>query len=173
MSFFRTGRLFLSLAVVFLFLFALSSNPPAAAQSAGEAAAAPGVRKVFDFLKSCPNYFLATVEGDQPRVRPFGSLAVFEGKIYFQTGRVKNVSRQLLANGKIEICALGADGAWIRVQALAVEDDRLEAKQFLLDAHPELKSMYQADDGNTQVFYLQDVTATLESFSGGGWQEKF
>ncbi|MDR1308440.1 MAG: pyridoxamine 5'-phosphate oxidase family protein [Deltaproteobacteria bacterium] len=130
-------------------------------------------RKVFDFLKSCGVYFLATDEGGQPRVRPFGSLAIFEGRIYFQTGKVKDVSRQLLVNPKIEICAFDGKEAWIRVEAVAVEDDRLEAKQFLLDAHPELKAMYSADDGNTQVFYLRDAKARMQSFSKEGWTETF
>jgi uncharacterized pyridoxamine 5'-phosphate oxidase family protein len=131
------------------------------------------IKKVFDFVKSCGNYFLATTEGDQPRVRPFGSWALFEGKIYIQTGRVKNVSKQIAANPKIEICAYDGKGTWIRIQAVAVEDDRIEAKQFVLDGMPELKTMYSADDGNTQVFYLKDVTASLNSFSGDNWTETF
>jgi uncharacterized pyridoxamine 5'-phosphate oxidase family protein len=130
-------------------------------------------QKVFDFVKSCGNYFIATTEGDQPRVRPFGSWVLFEGKIYIQTGKVKAVSKQLLANPKIEIVAYNGKDSWIRVQAVAVEDDRLEAKQYVLDQMPELKNMYSADDGNTQVFYLKDVKATLQSFSGEGWTESF
>jgi uncharacterized pyridoxamine 5'-phosphate oxidase family protein len=124
-----------------------------------------GLKEVYDFLKGSGNYYLATVEGDQPRVRPFGSLAIFEGKIYFQTGRVKNVSKQIAGNPKIEICAYDHKGRWIRVQAVAVEDDRRVAKQFLLDAHPELKKMYSADDSNTQVLYLKDAVARFYSFS--------
>jgi uncharacterized pyridoxamine 5'-phosphate oxidase family protein len=131
------------------------------------------VKKVFDFVKSCEYYFLATTDGDQPRVRPFGSWLIFEGKIYFQTGKVKNVSKQILANPKIEICSYDGKGTWIRIQAVAVEDDRREAKQAALDSMPELKSMYSADDDNTQVFYLKDVTATLASYSGEGWTETF
>jgi uncharacterized pyridoxamine 5'-phosphate oxidase family protein len=123
------------------------------------------LRDVYDFLKGCGNYYLATTEGDQPRVRPFGSLAIFEGKIYIQTGKIKNVSKQIAANPKIEICAYDGKGSWIRVQAVAVEDDRREAKQFLLDTMPELKNMYSADDGNTQVFYLKDAIARFHSFA--------
>ena len=125
-----------------------------------------GLREVYDFLKECGNYYLATVEGDQPRVRPFGSLAIFEGRLYFQTGKVKDVSKQMSINPKIEICAYDGKGKWLRVQAIAVEDDRREAKQFLLDAHPELKRMYSADDGNTQVLYLKNAVARFHSFSG-------
>jgi uncharacterized pyridoxamine 5'-phosphate oxidase family protein len=124
-----------------------------------------GLREVYDFLKGCGVYYLATVEGDQPRVRPFGSLAVFEGKLYFQTGKIKDVSKQMGVNPKIELCAYDGKGAWIRIQAVAVDDPRREAKQFLLDAHPSLKNRYSADDGNTQVFYLKDAVARLHSFT--------
>jgi uncharacterized pyridoxamine 5'-phosphate oxidase family protein len=127
-----------------------------------------GMNEVYDFLESCGNYYLATVEGDQPRVRPFGSLAIFEGKIYFQTGKIKDVSKQMTANPKIEICAFDNKGVWVRIQAIAVDDPRREAKQFLLDAHPELKNMYSADDGNTQVLYLKDAIARFHSFDGTG-----
>jgi len=123
------------------------------------------LKEVHDFLKGCGNYYLATVEGDQPRVRPFGSLAIFEGKLYIQTGKIKDVSKQMGINPKIEICAYDGKGAWIRVQALAVDDPRREAKQFLLDAHPALKNRYSADDGNTQVFYLKDAVARFYSFT--------
>ena len=127
-----------------------------------------GLQEVYDFIKGCNCYFLATVENDQPRVRPFGSLAIFEGKLYFQTGKIKNVSKQMAANPKIEICAFDGKGAWVRVQAIAVEDPRREAKQFMLDAHPELKNMYSADDDNTQVLYLKDAAATFYSFKETG-----
>jgi uncharacterized pyridoxamine 5'-phosphate oxidase family protein len=127
-----------------------------------------GLKEVYDFLKGCGNYYLATVEGDQPRVRPFGSLAIFEGKIYFQTGKIKDVSKQMAANPKIEICAFDNKGTWVRIQAVAVDDPRREAKQFLLDAHPELKNMYAADDGNMQVLYLKDAIARFHSFTGTG-----
>ncbi|MDR0354814.1 MAG: pyridoxamine 5'-phosphate oxidase family protein [Deltaproteobacteria bacterium] len=131
------------------------------------------MQKVYDFVKNCGNYYLATVEGDQPRVRPFGSWVLFEGKIYIQTGKIKDVSKQLTANPKIEICAFDGAGNWIRIQAVAVNDDRLEAKQFVLETMPELKDMYSPDDENTQVLYLTEVTATKYDFGGNGWQEKF
>ncbi|MDE7444826.1 MAG: pyridoxamine 5'-phosphate oxidase family protein [Lachnospiraceae bacterium] len=122
------------------------------------------MEKVFQFLKDAEIYYLATVEGDQPRVRPFGTVHIFERKLYIQTGKVKDVSKQIMANGKVEICAM-KDGEWIRVAGTLVEDDRTEARQSMLDAYPSLQSMYAADDGNTQVFYLENVTAVISSFT--------
>jgi len=122
------------------------------------------MEEVYKFLKECGTYYLATVEGDQPRVRPFGTVDLFEGKLYIQTGKVKNVSRQLAENPKIEICAFNGK-QWIRIEATAVNDDRIEAKQHMLDAYPGLQGMYKADDGNTQVLYLKDATATISSFT--------
>jgi uncharacterized pyridoxamine 5'-phosphate oxidase family protein len=125
------------------------------------------MQEVYDFLKKCGHYFIATVDGDQPRVRPFGTAVIFEGKLYIQTGKKKNVSKQMKANPKIEICALDlAAGQWLRIAATVVEDNRREAKQYILDLYPELKSMYSADDDNTHVLYLKDVTATFSSFTG-------
>lgn len=122
------------------------------------------MEKVFQFLKEAGTYYLATVEGDQPRVRPFGTIHIFEGKLYIQTGKVKDVSKQIMANGKVEICAM-KEGEWIRVAGTLVEDDRTEARQSMLDAYPGLQNMYAADDGNTQVFYLKNVTAVISSFT--------
>lgn len=118
---------------------------------------------VYHFLKECETYYLATTEGNQPRVRPFGTVDIFEGKLYIQTGKIKNVSKQMLENPKIEICGM-TGGKWIRVEAIAVEDNRTEARQHMLDAYPSLQGMYKADDGNCQVFYLKDATATIYSF---------
>lgn len=122
------------------------------------------MERVVKFLKDAQTYYLATVEGDQPRVRPFGTAHIFEGKLYIQTGKVKDVSKQLLANPKAEICAF-KNGEWIRVAGELIEDDRVEARQSLLDAYPSLQKMYAADDGNTQVFYFKDATATISSFT--------
>ena len=122
------------------------------------------MEKVFQFLKDAETYYLATVEGDQPRVRPFGTIHIFEGKLYIQTGKVKDVSKQIMANGKVELCAM-KEGEWIRVAGTLVEDDRTEARQSMLDAYPSLQNMYAADDGNTQVFYLENATATISSFT--------
>jgi uncharacterized pyridoxamine 5'-phosphate oxidase family protein len=132
------------------------------------------MKEVYDFLKKCGHYFIATVDGDQPRVRPFGTAVIFENKLYIQTGKKKNVSKQLKANPKIEICALDISaGKWLRIAATVVEDNRREAKQYVLDQYPELKSMYSADDNNTQVLYLKNVTATFSSFAEEPREVKF
>lgn len=130
------------------------------------------MQEVYEFLKQCGTYYLATEEGDQPRVRPFGTVNIFENKLYIQTGKVKNVYRQIKANPKIEISAALQD-KWIRVEAATVEDDRIEARQSMLDAYPSLQKMYKAGDGNTAVFYLKDVTATISSFSEPARTVKF
>ena len=123
------------------------------------------MKEVYDFLKKCDTYYLATMDGDQPRVRPFGTAAVFENKLYIQTGKGKNVAKQMKANPKIEICGM-TDGKWIRVEAVAVEDDRDEARRYMLDQYPALKAVYSADDGKTEVLYLKNATATIYSESG-------
>jgi uncharacterized pyridoxamine 5'-phosphate oxidase family protein len=123
------------------------------------------MEEVYEFLKKCGSYYVATTEGDQPRVRPFGTALIIENKLYIQTGKVKKVSQQMKKNPKIEICAVD-NGKWIRVEAVAVEDDRTESRQKMLDAYPQLKNMYAADDGNCQVLYLRDATATFYSFGG-------
>jgi len=122
------------------------------------------MQEVYEFLKNSGVYYLATTEGDQPRVRPFGTVDIFENKLYIQTGKVKNVSKQLSANPKVEISGM-FEGRWIRIEAVAVEDDRIEAKAHMLDAYPSLKGMYAPDDGNTQVLFLKDATATIYSFT--------
>lgn len=122
------------------------------------------MEEVEKFLKEAETYYLATVEGDQPRVRPFGTAHIFEGKLYIQTSKKKDVSKQLHANPKAELCAFKG-GEWIRVAGELVEDDRAEARQSMLDAYPELKKMYAADDGNTEVFYFKNGVATISSFT--------
>ena len=122
------------------------------------------MNEVYEFLKKCGTYYLATVEGDQPRVRPFGTVAVFENKLYIQTGKVKSVSRQIQANPKVEICAF-ADGTWLRVAGELVRDDRLEAKKYMLDQYPSLQAMYSAEDDNTEVLYFRSATAVFSSFT--------
>ena len=122
------------------------------------------IEKVCKFLEESGTYYLATVDGDQPRVRPFGTVNIFDGKLYIQTGKIKPCSKQMAANPKIEICAF-TGGEWIRVAATAVNDDRIEAKESMLDAYPNLKNMYKADDDNTQVLWLKDATATISSFT--------
>ena len=122
------------------------------------------MESVAKFLKDAGTYYLATVEGDQPRVRPFGTAHIFEGKLYIQTGKVKDVSKQIHKNPKVEVCAF-MNGEWLRVSGELVEDDRLEARQSMLDAYPSLQNMYKADDGNTKVFYFKNATATFSSFT--------
>jgi uncharacterized pyridoxamine 5'-phosphate oxidase family protein len=122
------------------------------------------MKEVYAFLKDSETYYLATIDGDKPRVRPFGTVDLFENKLYIQTGKVKDVSKQIKANPNIEISA-AKGGKWIRISAVAVEDDRVEARQHMLDAYPQLQAMYKAEDGNTQVFYLKDATATISSFA--------
>ena len=122
------------------------------------------MERVCNFLKEAGIYYLATVEGDQPRVRPFGTAHIFEGKLYIQTGKVKPTSRQLAANPKAEISAFH-NGTWIRLCGELVEDDRVEAKKSMLDAYPNLRGMYDENDGNTQVLYFKNATATFCSFT--------
>ena len=122
------------------------------------------MERVCEFLKNAGVYYLATVEGDQPRVRPFGTVHIFEGKLYIQTGKVKSVSRQLAANPKVEICAFH-NGTWLRIAGELVEDDRVEAKKSMLDAYPNLRNMYDENDGNTQVLYFRSAEATFSSFT--------
>lgn len=122
------------------------------------------MKQVYDFLKKAGTYYLATVEGNQPRVRPFGTVNEFEGKLYIQTGKVKPVSHQIAANPKVEISAFSG-GEWIRIACELVEDDRVEAKKAMLDAYPNLRRMYDEKDGNTQVFYMKNATATISSFT--------
>ena len=123
------------------------------------------MKRVYDFLKKAEVYYLATVEGDQPRVRPFGTIDIFENKLYIQTGKVKPVAHQMKANPKVELSAMTQDGKWIRIAAEAVLDDNIEAQTHMLDAYPNLKAMYQPGDGNTEVYYLKNAVAQICSFT--------
>ena len=122
------------------------------------------MEKVCKFLKDADVYFLATVEDDQPRVRPFGTAHIFEGKLYIQTGKAKACSKQIMANPKVEICAFH-QGTWVRIAGELAEDDRVEAKKSMLDAYPNLRAMYDENDENTQVFYFKKAVATFSSFT--------
>ena len=123
------------------------------------------MERVCQFLKDAGVYYLATAEGDQPRVRPFGTAHIFEGRLYIQTGKVKPCSRQIAENPRVELCAFH-NGTWVRVAGELAEDDRLEAKKSMLDAYPNLRGMYDENDGNTQVLYFKDAVATFASFGG-------
>lgn len=122
-----------------------------------------GLQKIVSFLDETHVYYLATAEGDQPRVRPFGTALLYEGRLYIQTGKVKPVSKQLAANPKAEICAFQGN-KWLRLAGELVNDDSREVKAAMLEKMPELKGMYSPDDGNMQVLYFRNATATFTSF---------
>ena len=122
------------------------------------------MNEIYEFLKKAGTYFLATAEGDQPRVRPFGTIDVFEGRLYIQTGLKKDVAKQMLANPRVELCAFDG-GQWIRVTAKARLDEDLEAQKHMLEGYPSLRAMYAPGDGNTAVFALEEGTAVIASFS--------
>ena len=162
---------FASLAI--LFSASLSSAQTAVPQNNQEKKMP--IQKTYDFLKATQHYFLATVDGDRPRVRPFGTIHIFEGKLYIQTGRSKNVAKQLLANGKAEICAFNGK-EWIRVSGILVEDPRREAKASMLKEYESLRKIgYSEDDPNTMVLYFQpgSVTSTISSFTAPPVKMKF
>ena len=122
------------------------------------------IEKVYKFLEEAQTYYLATMDGDRPRVRPFGTILMYNDKIYIQTGKIKEVSKQISKNNKVEICAF-KDGKWLRVACELINDDDREAKVAMLEKMPELKAMYSADDDNTQVLYMKNATATFSSFT--------
>ena len=122
------------------------------------------IKRVYDYLRAADTYYLATVEGDQPRVRPFGTINIFEEKLYIQTGKAKPISKQIAANPKVEIYAC-KDVTWLRVSGELVEDDRVEARKAMLDAYTNLRGMYDENGGNTQVLYFENAKATFSSFT--------
>lgn len=122
------------------------------------------IERTCNFLKEAGTYFLATIDGDQPRVRPFGTAHIYEDKLYIQMGKSKSVSAQLQINPKVELSAF-KDGVWVRVEGKLIEDDRVEARKSMLDAYPELRSMYDENDGNTQVWYFEQAVVTFSSFT--------
>lgn len=98
-------------------------------------------------------------------MRPFGTVHLFEGKLYIQTGKGKGVAKQIAANPKVELCAMKGD-EWIRVAGMLVLDDRTEAQESMLNDYPSLRAMYTTGpNGNTAVYYFKDATATISSFS--------
>ena len=131
------------------------------------------MREVYEFLKSCGVYYLASVEGDQPRVRPFGTVEIFEDKLYIQTGKAKAVAQQMKVNPKVEISAMAQDGRWIRISAEAVLDNNIKAQEHMLDAYPDLKAMYAPGDGNTEVYYLKNAVAQICSFTAASREIRF
>lgn len=130
------------------------------------------MQTVHDFIKACGTYYLATVENGQPRVRPFGTINIFDDKLYIQTGKSKEVSKQIQANPKVELCCF--DGQkWLRLAGELVRDDRIEAKKDMLNKYPSLQKMYSAEDDNTEVLYFKNATATFSSFAGAPVVVKF
>ena len=123
-----------------------------------------GIEKVYQFLNDAGTYYLATAEGDQPRVRPFGTVLLSGGKLYIQTGKVKDVNKQIAANPKVEVCAF-MNGKWLRIAGELVNDDDHEVKVAMLDKMPQLKGMYSADDDNMQMLYFKNAVATFSSFT--------
>ena len=122
------------------------------------------MKEVQEFLKECGVYFLATTEGDQPRVRPFGTAEIFENHLYIQTGKKKEVYKQIENNPKVELSCF-KDGKWLRVTGKLIPDDRVEAKKDMLDKNPDLRRMYDENDDNTIVLYFETGTATFSSFT--------
>ena len=122
------------------------------------------MKEVQEFLKKCGVYYLATIDGDKPRVRPFGTAEIFENHLYIQTGKKKDVYKQIEVNPNVEICAF-KDGKWIRIEGKLVPDDRVEAKKDMLDKNPTLRGMYDENDGNTIVLYFESGKATISSFT--------
>ena len=122
------------------------------------------MKEVQEFLKACGVYYLATIDDDQPRVRPFGTAEIFENHLYIQTGKKKDVYKQIEKNNKVEICGF-KDGKWIRLSGKLVLDDRISAKKDMLDKNPNLRSMYDENDGNTAVLYFESGKAIISSFT--------
>ena len=122
------------------------------------------MQEVYEFLKKCGTYYLATMEGDQPRVRPFGTVDIYNGKLYIQTGKSKAVSHQIQQNAKVELCGF-CDGKWLRLSGKLVRDDSVAAKTHMLAQYPSLQAMYSPTDDNTEVLYFEDATATISSFT--------
>ena len=130
------------------------------------------MQTVHDFLKKVGTYYLATIDGDQPRVRPFGTINLFEGRLYIQTGKKKDVAKQITANPKVELSAFDGE-TWIRVAATLVEDNRADAQESMLEAYPSIRGMYAVNDGNNMVYYLKDAVATFYTFGGEPREVRF
>lgn len=130
------------------------------------------MQEIYDFIKKCGTYYLATVEKEQPRVRPFGTIDMFEGRLYIQTGKKKEVSKQIFANPNVELCCFD-NGTWLRVAGKLVRDERREAKKHMLDNYPNLRGMYSEDDDNTEVLFFESGVATFSSFTAESREIRF
>ena len=168
-----SGKLLLPLAALLLTVVSGCCSTGAAKKCSSSEPAPSGITDVYKFLKQNRTYYLATVDGDQPRVRPFGTVLLFEGKLYIQTGRKKNVSKQIGKNPKVELCCYDGSSRWLRLTGTLVDDNRREPKAAMLDAHPGLKKMYSPDDNNTQVLYFKNAEAVFSSFTAPPVTVKF
>lgn len=130
------------------------------------------MNEVYEFLKKCGTYYLATMDGYQPRVRPFGTVDIYDGSLTIQTGKKKDVAKQMIANPNVEICACSG-GEWLRVAGKAVMDDSAEAVSHMLESYPDLKAMYAPGDGNACVFRITEATATFWSFTAPPREVRF
>ena len=126
----------------------------------------------LEFLKKAGVFYLTTTDGNQPKCRPFGIVAKYNNRLYICTKNDKDCYKQMEANPKVELCAFNG-GQWLRVAATVVADERVEAKKHMLDAYPNLRGMYDENDGNTAVLYLTDATATFSSFTAPSRTVKF
>ena len=170
----------LAISVLFTMVACTQNKPTQATENEQESAAQTkeadsidpqtkqaNMEEVQAYLKECGSFFIATVDGDQPRVRAFGVSEIIDGRLYIMTGKVKDVYKQMAANGKFEICALKPSGSeWIRVSGTLVNDETLSVKEEFLNRNEGLKSMYKADDDNMAVLYITNGTARFCSFAG-------
>ena len=122
------------------------------------------MEEIREFLKKCGVYYLATIDNNMPRVRPFGTIEIYDNHLYIQTGKSKNVSKQISVNPNVELCGF-FENKWIRVSGRLISDDRIEAKKYMLDSNPSLRSMYNEYDSNTEVLYFESGIATIYSFT--------
>ena len=124
--------------------------------------------KIKDFLASTGVFFMATVDGDQPKLRPLGAFIEDGDKLVFGVGDFKNVYRQMLANPRVEIVACKPDGHWLRYTGKAVfETDGKYAEQMIRDSH--LEAIYNEQTGNKlMTFRLEDATAVDIPIMGEG-----
>lgn len=156
-------------------LVSCAQSPKSTDHSEYQSSNIEAMQKTYDFIKqNCHStYFIATADNQQPRVRPFGTINIFEGKLYIQTGHKKDVAKQIAANPKVELCCFDGQANWLRLSGTLVEDERIEAKKAMLDAYPELRRMYDENDENTAVYYFKDATARFDSFVKEQEIEKF
>ena len=122
------------------------------------------MKETFEYLRKAGVFYVATVDGDKPKVRPFGVVEIYENKLYVLTGKKKQVSKQIQNNPNVEICTSIGE-TWIRISGKLIRDDRVEAKQYILDKNPQLKGMYSAQDDNTEILYFEDAESTICSFT--------